>query len=304
MTVLHRLQRLVVAGAFVLAACGAGGDVARAQPADSILVADSIAALGETAPDLGRAQAYVTDAAGILKAREQGRIERYLGKVERTLGVQFALITVPTTEPQSIEEYAVEQFERWGIGGAKMDEGLLLLVAVNDRKIRFEVGYGLEGSLPDGRVGGIIRQHITPAMRAGRAGEGLLAGLVDAARYVAEDKGLPPPLPDDSPAPRTERARSLPLPVILFLVFIAFIVLTGILGGGGRGGGRRGRGRRGGGLGPLIWTTGGWGGGGLGGLGGGGGSWGGGGFGGGSSGGGFGGFGGGASGGGGATGSW
>ena len=99
MTLLHRLQRLVVAGAFVLAACGAGGGVARAQPADSILVADSIAALGATAPDLGRARAYVTDAAGILKAREQGRIERYLAKVERELGVQFAVITVETTRP-------------------------------------------------------------------------------------------------------------------------------------------------------------------------------------------------------------
>ncbi len=249
-----------------------------------------------TAPDLGRAQAYVTDDAGVLKAREQGRIERYLGKVERALGVQFALITVSTTQPQSIEEYSVKQFEQWGIGGARQDEGLLLLVAVEDRKVRFEVGYGLEGSLPDGRVGGIIREQIRPALQDGRFGDGLLAGLVEAARFVAVDKGLPPPLPDDSPAPPPAESGRVTVVTVLFFAFIAFIVMSRIVGGGKRGGGRR--------RGPDIFTLGGLGGGGFGGGGWSGGSSGGGGFGGGSSGGGFGGFGGGASGGGGATGSW
>lgn len=250
---------------------GSAGGPARAlaAPADT------------TAPDLGAARAYVTDDADILAPAEEARIERYLGKVDRELGVQFALVTVQTTAPQSIEEYAVRQFEKWGIGGAKEDEGLLLLVAFRDRKVRFEVGYGLEGVLPDGRVGGIIRGQITPGLRAGDPGGALLAGLVEAARFVAESKGLPPPLPDDGPAPRTRRERGPSRLGLLFLIFIVFLVLASRFGGGGRGGRLRGGG-------PMMW----------------GGGFGGGGFGGGSSGGGFGGFGGGASGGGGATGSW
>jgi uncharacterized protein len=274
----HGLRRLVVAGVLLLAALAVpGARPVLAAPGDS------------TAPDLGRPQAYVTDDAGILEAGEEARIERYLGKVERELGVQFALITVQTTQPQTIEEFAVRQFERWGIGGKKLDEGLLLVVAFADRKVRFEVGYGLEGTLPDGRVGGIIREQIRPAMREGRYGDGLLAGLVEAARFVAGEKGLPPPLPDDGPAPQERRERTPPrLVFILFLVILLMLMALGRGGGGGR------RGRR---HGPVIFTTGGWGGGFGGGFGGGG-------FGGGASGGGFGGFGGGASGGGGATGSW
>jgi uncharacterized protein len=259
------------------------------------------AAPGDTvAPELGAARAYVTDDAGILKAGAQGRIERYLEKVERELNVQMAVVTVPTTRPGTIEEYAVELFEQWGIGGARADEGLLLVVAVNDRKVRFEVGYGLEAVLPDGRAGGIIRGKITPAFREGDYGGGILAGLVEAARFIAEAAGKPPPLPDDGP-PATPRETGPDLPwwLILILAWIVLQILVSMFRGGGGGG--RGRRRRGGGFGPFVWTGGGGFGSGGGGFGGG---WGGGGFGGGASGGGFGGFGGGASGGGGATGSW
>ncbi|MEO6463687.1 MAG: TPM domain-containing protein, partial [Candidatus Eisenbacteria bacterium] len=248
-----------------------------------------------TAPDLGRATARVTDDAGILKAREQARLERYLAKVEKALGVQMAVVTVETTRPQSIEEFAVRQFEQWGIGGARSDEGLLVVVAVADRKVRFEVGYGLEGVLPDGRVGGIIRSILTPAFREGSYGAGLLAGLVEAARFIAEEKGLPPPLPDEGDAPPPAPRERFPVWLIFVGLFIVLQVIAAISrgGGGGRGGRRR---RRNSGLDSIFWSTGGFGGGSSGGGFGG--------FGGGASGGGFGGFGGGASGGGGATGSW
>lgn len=275
----------LVASLVVAVPEGPGPSPATAAPGDT------------TAPDLGRATAYVTDDAGILKARQQGRLERYLVKVEKELGVQMAVVTVETTKPQSIEEFAVRQFEQWGIGGAKSDEGLLVVVAVADRKVRFEVGYGLEGVLPDGRVGGIIRSILTPAFRAGDYGGGLLGGLVEAARFIAEEKGLPPPLPDEGDAPPPPRGERLPVWLIFLVLFIVLQVIAAIMrgGGGGRGGKRR---RRSGSLDPVFWSMGGWGGGSSGGWGGGGG------FGGGSSGGGFGGFGGGASGGGGATGSW
>jgi uncharacterized protein len=291
------VRRPAVLVAFALAtAVFTAAAAPAAVPIPGHAAAPAWAAPGDTvAPELGPPRAYVTDDAGILNARAQGRIERYLEKVERELNVQMAVVTVATTRPQTIEEYAVELFEQWGIGGAKADEGLLLLVAVQDRKVRFEVGYGLEAVLPDGRVGGIIRGQITPAFRQGDFGAGILAGLVEAARYIAESVGKPPPLPDDAPAPRRERSSGLPWWLVLILAWIILQVLVGLFRGGGGGRGGRRRRRDSGGLGPFVWT----GGGGFGG-----GSWGGGGFGGGASGGGFGGFGGGASGGGGATGSW
>jgi uncharacterized protein len=221
------------------------------------------------------------------------RIEAYLQKVQDSLQVQFAVVTVPTVEPLTIEEYAVRLFETWGIGGAARDEGLLLLLAVQDRQVRFEVGYGLEGALPDARVGTIIRRTMTPRFQAGDFAGGVLDGLVEAAAHVAEDKHLPAPRPDGRVRrPRTtSRPESPSFLALLVLGIIVFAVVSSMAQRGGRG--RRGRdpwrGR---------WYDGGfggpWGGGGFGG----------GGFGGGGMGGGFGGFGGGASGGGGATGHW
>jgi uncharacterized protein len=243
-------------------------------------------------PSLGTARDYVVDETATLTLPGKIAIARYCGKVERALGVQFAVAVVPSTGSESIEEFAVRQFKEWGIGGAKPDEGLLLVVAVNDRKMRFEVGYGLEGPLPDGRLGTIIRSTLTPAFRAGQFDEGILRALTEAARFVAEDKGLPPPIPDGLAAPRSSRGtRELPFWAILVMVVVIWLLLSAM--GGGGSGGRR---RRGGGW-ILPGMYGGWGGGWSSGGGGGGG------FGGGS-GSGFGGFGGGSSGGGGASGSW
>jgi len=268
---------LVVGLALVLFA-----GTARAQAAP-----DSLAPL-----ELGSARGWVTDRADVLDAATQESIERYCGKVQQTLGAQFAVVIVPTTGGESIEEFAVRQFQEWGIGGKEKDEGLLLVVALKERLMRFEVGYGLEGSLPDGRVGGIIRQTIRPAFRAGDYGGGILAGLVEAARYVAEDKHLPPPLPDGRPV-RTATSKRFPISALIAIAFFVWILI--MMNSGGGGGRRRRRGGGWGAMGPWI-GTGGWGGGGW--------SGGGGGFGGGGSGGGFGGFGGGSSGGGGATGGW
>ncbi len=243
-----------------------------------------------TAPaKLGEARDYVVDVALILSPAGKLALERYCGKVERALGVQFAVAIIPSLGNESIEEYAVRQFKEWGVGGVKPDEGLLLAIAVQDRRMRFEVGYGLEGSLPDGRVGGIIRSTLTPAFRAGQFDEGILAALAEAARYVAEDKGLPAPIPDGLPVARGRGERELPSWAIILMFIVVWMIVSSM----SRGGGGRGR-RSGGWLGPGMY--GGWGGG----FGGGGG---GGGFGGGS-GSGFGGFGGGSSGGGGASGSW
>ncbi len=247
------------------------------------------------APDptasLGKPPDYVLDEAGILGDAGRVRLARYLGKLERELSLQCAVVTVPTTGEMPIEEFATKLYERWGIGGAKQDEGLLVLVAMDKRLVRFEVGYGLEPVITDGRAGTIIRQTIRPAFRRGEFAEGLTAGMVDVAEFVAKDRGVATPMPDGKAVKR--RAQKIPPFAVVLLIMFVIIVVNMVA--QSQGGGRRGRrlGGYGGWGGPGPWIGGGgWGGGSSGG------------FGGGSSGSGFGGFGGGASGGGGATGGW
>ncbi len=243
--------------------------------------------------ELGRPRRYLTDTASVLTTGDASAIESYLATIETELHVQFAVVLVSSVAPTTIEDYAVRLFERWGIGDAEKDEGLLLLVAVQERAVRFEVGYGLEGVLPDGRVGRIIRDAILPRFRAGDYGAGILDGLTEAARFVAADKGVAAPVPGSASRVRhtNENDNSPYRPLVLILLILVVFVLTSAANRQRGSGFRR---RRGGG-----WNDP-WYGGGIG--------WprGGGGFGGGSSrgGGGFGGFGGGASGGGGATGRW
>jgi uncharacterized protein len=207
----------------------------------------------------------------------------------------MALVTVPDLGGREIEEAATDLFTKWGLGRKGENDGVLILLALRERRVRIEPGYGLEGPLPDGRLGGIIRHVMGPDLSADRLGPGLLKGARAVAAAIAQEKGVTlsgasgivPPPPDGGEIGAAGK-------LLLLLIFLAFFVLGSIFNRANRG--RRGWSRRRGGwYGP-------WGGGfgGMGGLGGFGGF---GGFGGGShGGGGFGGFGGGMSGGGGASG--
>jgi uncharacterized protein len=242
-------------------------------------------------PAIPAAQGFVTDEAGILEPGVRARLEAFLDQVRAKTGAEFAVLVVKTTAPLSPSEYKVKVFERWGIGRKGHDDGLLMLVALDEREVRFETGYGLEGTLPDGLQSRIFRNQMADRFRAGDFGGGITAGVLACAQRIAAERGVT--LEWDGrelryDAPR--RAARLPawLPLVVFLLVV--IVVSRL--------GRGFRGPRGGG-----WMTpgGGYWGGGFGGLGGGGfGGLGGGGFGGGS----FGGFGGGASGGGGGGGRW
>ena len=243
-----------------------------------------------------RAVGYVNDRAGLLDETTRAKLEAFLDQVQRKTGAQFAILTVTTTAPEDPETYKVRVFERWGIGGAEQDEGLLLLIALRERAARFETGYGLEGTLPDGLQSRIFREVMRPRFAEGDYATGLVEGVKVVAARIAAEKGVT--LEWDGRELRYDGGGGdgPPLWVYVLIVIVIFTILSGIAGGGGFGGGRR---RRRSGWGDLA----GWGGGFGGGFGGGG--FGGGGFGGGGSGGGsFGGFGGGSSGGGGGGGNW
>jgi uncharacterized protein len=243
---------------------------------------------------------YVNDFAGVMDARSSAEIEAYCGNLERATGAQVAVVTVPSLEDDSIEDAANKLFQAWGIGKKGTDEGLLIMLAIQDRKQRAEVGYGLEPMVTDAFAGRVLRS-IRPILRQGDYGGALLAAVQQFGAQIAQAKGV---TVEGQLTPRGTQPAPNGGGSVFGLIFGIFMVVLFIrlISGGGRGGG----GRFGGGgtgflagmiLGNMMnrGRRGGWGGGGFGGYDGGGG---GGGFGG------FGGFGGGGSGGGGASGGW
>ena len=123
----------------------------------------------------------VTDLAGILDSGSRERLLQVIQDVEQRTTAQIAILTVPTTAPEAIQDYAVAVFDRWKIGTRGKDNGLLFLVAVQDRRLWITTGYGLEGILPDGKIGEIRDRQIIPYFRAGKYAEGILRGTEELA---------------------------------------------------------------------------------------------------------------------------
>jgi uncharacterized protein len=238
----------------------------------------------------------VNDFASIIDAPSRTELDRRIRSLKAATGDVVIVATVPTFQPYgSIEEYAVKMFENGGkgIGEKGKDNGLLIVVAKDDRKVRIEVGYDLEGLIPDGYAGQTIREAINPAFRAGNYGAGLLDATTRIINHIAEQRNV---TLADVPVTRASQAKRssgrFPFGTLVWIIFIIAIAARNS---------RRRRSRYWG-SGPWSNWTGGVGPFGGGGFGGSGGSFGGGG--GGFGGGGFGGFGGGRSGGGGSSGSW
>jgi uncharacterized protein len=237
----------------------------------------------------------VNDFAGVIDGDSRDALDARIRALREATGDTIIVATVPTFQPYgSIEEYSVKMFENGGkgIGDKGKDNGLLILVAVNDRKVKIEVGYDLEGIIPDGFAGQTIREAITPAFRRSAYGEGLVEGTTRLINRIGEQRGVA--IPNVPTAQPTVEGRERPTRFPWFILFWIIIMIAASR--------KRRRRRRYWGSGPWSNWTGGAGGFGGGGFGGSSGGFGGGG--GGFGGGGFGGFGGGRSGGGGASGSW
>jgi len=249
---------------------------------------------------------YVNDFAGVIDQQTKDRLETTLTNLEREQQIQFAVVTVDSTNGQEIFDYSLAVARGWGIGSKDTSKpSLLLLVAIKDRKYFTQVSRHLEGELPDGLVGQIQREQLVPAFRAVEYGRGLSDTIntyitqVAAKRGFSTDRIFAPGVT----APRSRSTSSNNVCISAFVVLAIAVFIFFVLSRIGRSGGRGGFGGGGGWLGWMIASaimnsgrgsqSSGWGGGGFGG------------FGGGSSGGGFGGFGGGGDfGGGGSGGSW
>ena len=169
--------------------------------------------------DVPPLKARVTDLTGTLNAQQRASLEQTLTEFEARKGPQLAVLIVPTTQPETVEQYAVRVEEAWKLGRKGVDDSVLLVVAKNDRRLHFEVGYGLEGALPDAIAKRIIENDIVPRFRDGDFYGGIRAGM-DRVMRVIEGEPLPPPA-----AHGVDRSRSFD-PQWLFALFI-FVAIGG-----------------------------------------------------------------------------
>jgi uncharacterized protein len=220
---------------------------------------------------------YVVDLAGIIDDAAEARLNGYLRELEQKTTDQMVILTVRSLDGEPIEEFSLKMAEKWKLGRKGKDNGLLMVVALKDRRYRFEVGYGLEGVMPDSLAGSIGRSYLVPYFRKGDYSGGIIAATLAVINTIATREGV-----EITDMPRVERpyggkayriGTGQGIVLFLFLIIAAIFLIKhpGLClalfltsGGRGRGGWYGGGGFGGGGFG------GGFGGGGGGGFGGGG----------------------------------
>lgn len=219
----------------------------------SVLLASSLFASSAFALEVPPHTGLVVDQAGLLNSLEQQRLEASLREFQKRVGPQLQLLTIPSLEDETIETYSIKVTDQWKLGSAKEDNGVLMLVALQERQLRIEVGRGLEGDLPDIIAGRIIRNTIAPYFQEGKFAAGILAGLEEIARRAG---GELQNMPEYRQIQRRPRGVGSLLPVLLFFFLIVprflggsrrrrrgamgnvatGMLLGSLLGGGGRGG--------------------------------------------------------------------
>jgi uncharacterized protein len=182
-----------------------------------MLLLSAVAAADVAVPPLER---RVTDLTGTLSADQAAVLEQKLAAFEQRKGSQIAVLIVPTTEPEAIEQYSIRVAEQWKLGRKGVDDGALLLVAKDDRALRIEVGYGLEGVLTDLMSRRIIDDIIVPRFKTGDFFGGLNAG-VDAMIKLIDGEPLPPPQTWKAPKVGLEAYQTL------FVVGLILVVVVG-----------------------------------------------------------------------------
>lgn len=169
----------------------------------------------------------MNDYAGLLAPADRARLEARLAERERATGAQMVIAIFPSLDGESLEDFSIRLAERWRVGQKALDNGAIFLVFVKDRKARLEVGYGLEGAIPDAVAGQIIRESLAPAFREGRYAAGLEAAVNAVFARI-----------DATPAEARARPRSSPIGpgqvALLFVVVVIGVMALGALRGSRR----------------------------------------------------------------------
>jgi uncharacterized protein len=169
----------------------------------------------------------VTDVTGTLTTDQVASLDAKLRAFQQSKGSQVAVLVVPTTQPEEIEQYAIRVAEQWKLGRKKVDDGAIVVVALNDRKVRIEVGYGLEGALPDATANRIIQDDILPPFRRGDYFGGIGTGVDRILRVI---EGEPLPEPELSPPSKGVPGLFNLLPVLFIFALVGGSILRRIFG--------------------------------------------------------------------------
>jgi uncharacterized protein len=206
-----------------------------------VLVLTAFASLGMAAPSFPALTGRVVDQAGIIPAQTKSEIEAKLKALEDKTTDQFVVVTLTSLDGTDIADYGVQLGRAWGIGQKDKNNGLLLIVAPNEHKVRFEVGYGLEGTMTDATSRVIIDNAILPRFRANDMAGGIVRGVDDAIQVLSGDAPEIQKIVDSQPTAVDSGLTGL-VPILMIGVFLIIFVNV-VRHGGGRGG---------------PWTGGGW----------------------------------------------
>jgi len=170
---------------------------------------------------------FVNDFAGVIDASTRQKMEGLCQALEKKTSAELAIVAVNTVEPLDSKEYAVKLFEKWKIGKKGKDNGILILLAMEEKRIEIEVGYGLEGVIPDAQAGGILDKYAVPFFKEGKFGEGLYSTATALADRIAKDAGREL---DAQYRPVTPKASGMPFNFdnFTFLSVIAIIIFTAL----------------------------------------------------------------------------
>jgi len=175
--------------------------------------------------DVPKLTARVNDYAGMLSEQEKQELEQTLKNIETNTSAQLVLLTMPSLEDENLEEYTMRVADEWKIGQDKMDNGVILFIAMKERRIRIEVGYGLEPVLPDGRSGTIIRNILTPAFKQGMFYQGFTDAFLAMNSYITGSDNI------DQYEQSYAQEDDTVIEIIMILIIISVFVLIFILGG-------------------------------------------------------------------------
>ena len=170
----------------------------------------------------------VVDTTGTLDAATRQQLEQQALALQQRKGSQLQVLMIPSTQPEDIEAYAVRAFELFKLGRKGVDDGVLLVVARDDRKVRIEVGYGLEGAIPDITAGRVIQEYLAPRFRQGDYAAGVVDATAQLVRLVDGE-----PLPEPVASNATSSGTAIDIVLALVAAFIVASFLGSMLGGSG-----------------------------------------------------------------------
>ena len=225
------------------------------------------------AADVSKPAGWVNDRAGIISQECRQKLTALLEELEAKTSAEVLVLTEASIAPYDEKSYARLIFDNWKIGKRGKDNGVLVLIAVKERRWRIETGYGVEGMLPDGLCGEIGRNYMVPYFKGGEYSKGLYSGVMAISNIIAKDAGVVLSVSSETPAPQADRAAPIQTAIffIIIILFMSMRIFFPIMIGYGGQNSSWGGGFGGGGFGGGGFGGGGFGGGGFGGGGGGGG---------------------------------